>query len=127
MIIAGASKSASEFAPGNLKTHNLDKLDSIRSLDDNWNGNGAPAFPKAVTDRIESLIRDLNIKPAVFPTACGTIQLEYDNSCKDHMEIEIGKSDQAEVFIIRFNGEETYTAVPVTSDEINRLAGDFYG
>ena len=122
-----AQRSTSVITAGDLKAHNLKKLDYIRSLGDNWNGNGAPAFTMSVTDRIESLIYNLNIQPEVFPTACGTIQLEYDNSRKDYMEIEIGESDTAEVFVVRFNGEEAYSSVPVTTDDINRLAGEFYG
>lgn len=120
-------ENSSAASSGDLKAHNLSKLASIRSMGDNWNGNGAPALSKAVTDRVESLIKSLIIQPEIFPTACGTIQLEYDNSRRDHMEIEIVDSNPAEVFIIRFNGEESYTSVSVTSDDINKLAGDFYG
>ena len=85
--LTGVVQKSSTASSGDLKAHNLNKLDTIRSMGDNWNGNGAPAFSKAVTDRVESLIKSLNIQPEIFPTACGTIQLEYDNSRKDHMEI----------------------------------------
>ena len=78
-------------------------------------------------DKAVKLIDKLIIQPEIFPTALGTIQLEYDNSRKDHMEIEIGESDTAEVYIIRFNGEEIYSSIPATSSDINRLVGDFYG
>ena len=127
MTKTDAKRNKSNVSSKDLKTHNLNKLDSIRSLGDNWNGNGAPTFSGSLTDRIESLINELNIQPEVFPTACETIQLEYDNSRRDHMEIEIGESDTAEVYIIRFNGEEIYSSIPVASNDINRLVGDFYG
>ncbi len=110
-----------------LKTHNLNKLGQIRSLRDNWNGNGAPALPKDVINRVEALISELVIQPEVFPTALGTIQLEYDNSRRDHMEIEISGSDNAELFMIKYNGEESYETIPATADEINKRIGEFYG
>ena len=31
-----------------LKANNLEKLERIRSMKDNWNGNGAPAFAKTI-------------------------------------------------------------------------------
>ncbi len=112
---------------GTNRTHNLEKLNSIRSMKDNWNGNGASAIPKTVVDKVEQLINGLKIQPEIFPTALGTIQLEYDNSRRDHMEIEIGRSDSAEVFVVRFNGEENYADIPVSIDSINSIAGEFYG
>ena len=48
------------------------------------------------------------------------IQFEYDNSQKDHMEIEIGESDVAEVFIVKYNGEEAYEKIKAEAGEINK-------
>ncbi|MBR5361307.1 MAG: hypothetical protein IK123_10495 [Lachnospiraceae bacterium] len=112
---------------GDLKAHNLIKLNRIRSMNDNWNGNGAPALPPAVIERVESLINELVIQPEIFPTALGTIQLEYDNSRRDHMEIEISDDSHAEVFMIKYNGEESYETIPITADALNKRIGDFYG
>ena len=123
----GKKTSENSIRFGTSRSHNLEKLDSIRSMKDNWNGNGAPAIPKTVTDRVEQLINGLSIQPEIFPTALGTIQLEYDNSRRDHMEIEIDGSDIAEVFVVRFNGEESYADIQVSIDSINSIAGDFYG
>ena len=113
---------------GSLKNHNMEKLSAIRSLKSGWNGNGAPAFSKSLIDRIGSLIDILDIQPEIFPTAMGTIQLEYDNSRKDHMEIEISDDNgEADVFIISFNGVETYERIPVTPDAIAERTALFYG
>lgn len=104
-----------------------EKLKSIRSLKQNWNGNGADAIPVKLVDTVESLIDKLIIQPEVFPTALGTIQLEYDNARRDHMEIEITGSEEAEVFIVKFNGEELYENIAVNDEAINRRVGEFYG
>ena len=111
----------------NIKAHNLEKLSKIRSFGKNWNGNGAPAFSEVLITRVQNLLNELNIQPEIFPTALGTIQFEYDNARKDHMEIEIGLEKSAEVFIVKYNGEESFEEIIVSADEINRKAGEFYG
>ena len=112
---------------GNVRCHNMEKLSVIRNLNDYWNGNGAPSFPKALIDKTVSLISGLVIQPEVFPTALGTIQLEFDNSRRDHMEIEIGESDLAEVFVVNFDGAEFFEDIPVSVESINERVKDFYG
>lgn len=119
-------ESAKHHAEENNKTHNLEKLKTIRSFKKNWNGNNAPSFPKRLMDKAENLINGLTIQPEIFPTALCTIQLEYDNARRDHMEIEIGLSDTAEIFIVKYNGEEIYETIPADADAINAKAGDFY-
>lgn len=59
-------------------------------------------------------------------SALGTIQLEYDNFRRDHMEIEIGKSVDAEVFIAMFDGEEYIEKIPADADSINSYVSRFY-
>lgn len=115
------SKESSE-----LKTHNLQKITVIRSFRKNWNGNGAPALPKKLLDKTERLINELIIQPEIFPTALGTIQFEYDNSRRDHMEIEIDTSDVAEIYIVKFNGEECTDNIEVTAEIINERVRSFY-
>ena len=43
------------------------------------------------------------------------------------MEIEITGSEEAEVFIVKFNGEELYEIIAVNDEAINRRVGEFYG
>lgn len=116
-----------EIDSDSLKKHNMEKIKTIRSMKKNWNGNGAPAFKKELIEKVSQILDDLMIQPEIFPTALGTIQLEYDNSRKDHMEIEIGESETAEIFIVKFNGEELYEEIQTDANEINKRMGSFYG
>ena len=111
---------------GELLSHNMKKLSAIREFQTGWNGNGAPAFSTALLDRVEELLRSLVIQPEIFPTALGSIQLEYDNSRRDHLEIDIPEEGPAEVYLVRFNGEEELHQLPATPDEINRRVRLFY-
>ena len=122
-----AARSASQKIKGSVKSRNLEKLSIIRSLKNGWNGNGAPSFSSSLIDRTEELINRLNIQPEIFPTALGTIQIEYDNSRRDHMEIEISEEDMAEIFIVYFNGMESIEHIQSTADHINERVRDFYG
>ena len=110
-----------------LKAYNLEKLDSISKFKKNWNGNGAPAFSKALIKKVQKLVNELTLQPEIFPTALCTIQLEYDNSRKDHMEIEIDESDTAELFIVLFTGTEYTENIRSDSKSILEKVLDFYG
>ena len=115
------------YTDTDMRTENLDKLYAISTLEDNWNGNDAPAFPKDLIDKIHSIILELTIQPEIFPTALTTIQLEYDNSRKDHMEIEIGLEDDAEIFLVNNNGGESFETIKSTAAAINERVKKFYG
>lgn len=115
------------FPPADVKTDNLNRLVMIERLKENWNGNGAPAFDNALIVKVRSILESLTIQPEIFPTALMTIQLEYDNSRRDHMEIEIGLSDTAEIFLVNYNGLESFEDIPATASAINKRIYAFYG
>lgn len=106
---------------------NLRRLDQIADLKEDWNGNGAPAFPAALIDKVTELIRKLRIQPEIFPTALQTIQLEFDNSRHDHMELEIGEEDTVEIFIAPYQGMESFETLPFDASILNERIGAFYG
>ncbi len=113
-------------AATDIKTDNLRKLEQIHNLKDGWNGNGAPAFSDKLIKRIKLLIENLTIQPEIFPTALGSIQFEYDNSRHDHMEIDIGNSNKAEIFMVTGSGEEYQDTIDATAQMINERVGVFY-
>lgn len=57
----------------------FEKLNMIKDLEPGWNGNGAgPISPKAI-ENTKRILNFFSTEPEVFPTACGTIQLELDD------------------------------------------------
>ena len=113
--------------PTDVRSFNLDKLEKISSLKDGWNGNGAPAIPKSLIKRVRKLIDSMIIQPEIFPTALQTVQFEFDNTRRDHMEIEIGLDDEAEIFIVGYDGTETFETISADADIINDRVRAFYG
>lgn len=109
-----------------IKSDNLDRLSVISELRDNWNGNGAAAFDKKLVKRVTDIVNHLDIQPEIFPSALGTIELEYDNSRKDFMSIEIGDGRKAEVFIVMYNGRELFESIEATANAINERVRKFY-
>ena len=56
---------------------NEKKLEVIRNLKNNWNYYGAKPITKEILYIANYLIKELVIQPKIFPTANGSIQLEY--------------------------------------------------
>ena len=122
-IVSHAQESAmtNAAATGDIRSDNLKKLETIGKLKKNWNGNGASPISKKLIKKSEELINCLNIQPEIFPTAMGTIQLEYDNSRRDHMEIEISEDKTAEVFIVTYDGREYFESILSDADNIKYM------
>lgn len=108
------------------KMYNLKKLEEIASFQNNWNRNGAKAFSNQLISQVRNLIILLEIQPELFPTACGTIQLEYDKDGA-HLEIEINGDKSAEVFSVKQTGEEELKKIQANVEEIDKVVKEFYG
>lgn len=106
------------------KEENLKKLSQIAELPTNWNNHGAKACSVQLINKVRNLIEELEIQPEIFPTALGTIQLEYDKNDGSHLEIEIGTGDLVKVYKqYAFNDEQT--SISSSIDEINKVVTNF--
>ena len=68
---------------------NLEKIQDISELKDDWNGNGASAFKDTLIQKMKYLILRLNVQPEIFPTARGSIQFEYEKETGEYLEFEL--------------------------------------
>lgn len=105
----------------------LEKLGQIKNLNYNWNGYGAEPFSPNVVRRVEETVPWLKYVPEVYPTANGTIQLEYHKLDGSYLEIEMGRKEQVSVYIEFSDGEEREFEASYKASELNRIVGDFYG
>lgn len=110
----------------NTINENLKKLDHISALNDNWDGYGAEPLPERLIISAGELIRKLRIQPEIFPTADGTIQIEYEKDNGDYLEFQFSGNGTCEVFK-RFGGNEDYFNAQDNSDSINAIVEAFYG
>ena len=109
------------------KLQNIKKLETIAMLQDNWNANGAKAFSANLISKVRNIIVFLEIQPEVFPTACESLQLEYDKQDGSHMEIELTEDENAEIFVVDSMGCESIRNIQASIEVINKVVSDFYG
>ena len=108
------------------QTSNLKKLDVISNLNDNWDGYGAKPLQKKLIALTADLIRKLYIQPEIFPTADGTIQLEFEKDNGDYLEFQFSGKGLCDVFRLRGDNEEYFKSHD-DSSSINHLVEEFYG
>lgn len=55
-------------------------------MKDNWNGNGANSFSTKLIEKCREIVTQLVAEPFVCPTACGSIQFEYEKDNGDYLK-----------------------------------------
>ena len=111
----------------NQLKENLNKLEEIQRLPDNWNGNNASAFSDSLISRVKDILLEISIQPEVFPTAADSIQLEYEGEDGSYLEFQIADKESADVFLIDTAGEECEFSVKCSTAEIEKVVSKFYG
>lgn len=103
-------------------------LNDIAKLEDNWNNNGANAFSAKLIEKCRGIAMQLAAEPFICPTACGSIQFEYEKENGDYLEFEIYE-DRIEVFLDTTSGGEqefNFCGISAT-DKMKQMVVDFYG
>lgn len=116
-----------KLSMNNEKINNLEKLEKIAKLENGWDGENAKAFDSKLIQRVRNIIMHLDNQPEIFPTACDTIQIEYDRDDGSYLEIEISDSDEASLFSIDSSGVETSSVIEPIPQTINKAVSYFYG
>lgn len=103
---------------------NLNTLKNISKLKPNWNMNGAEAFTSEHISVVDNILRGLERQPEVFPTACGSIQLEYTVGDR-YLEFEVFEDGRVKMFSVDENGVEDTAEIP--KESINIVVKKFSG
>ncbi len=101
-----------------------DKIDSFRTLKENWNQNNAEPFDEKLLDIVQEITDNLTQLPKVFPTARQTIQLEFEKENGDYLEFEIGLENTMLLTIV--NDKETEKTVRSDFKLFNEIIDKFY-
>ncbi|AKM20389.1 hypothetical protein GK107_15260 [Geobacillus thermoleovorans] len=107
------------------KAENIAKLQAIRELGNDWNGNGADSFSDKLIEKVFSVIHTIIKQPKLFPTARDSIQLEFEKENGDYLEFELFEN-KIDVFVSYADGREMEKSIPYDVREINRIIVDFY-
>ena len=92
-------------------------FDDILALKDNWNDNDAEAFEPDFVSRVRDLSKKLKKEPFVAPTACNSIQLEYENE-NGYLEFEIFEDC---IYIFQCNNENSCVSEKLDTFDIEKL------
>lgn len=103
-------------------------LSEIEKLKDNWNDNGASSFSPKLVEKCREIAMQLAAEPFICPTACGSIQFEYEKENGDYLEFEIYE-DRIEGFLDTLvGGEEEFNLQGISAtDQMKQMVVDFYG
>jgi len=101
---------------------NKRKLNSLKHLQEDWNGYNGETIEDALISDIENLISTLDYQPQIFPTGRGSIQIEKYLNDENLVEIEISSN---EIFVYQVkNGEEIEKEISIS--EINDFISELY-
>lgn len=102
-------------------------MNEIAKLEHNWNNNGANPFSAKLIEKCRGIVMQLAAEPFVCPTACGSIQFEYEKENGDYLEFEIYE-DRIEVFLdTTSGGEQEFNLRGISAtDKMKQLVVDFY-
>ena len=109
-----------------IQNGNLEKLRQIAMLNDDWDGYGAEPIPYNTLSMAKHLIHALHVQPEIFPTASGTIQIEYEKDNGDYLEFQFTGEGACEVFRCIGNNEEYFRSLD-NPEALNSIIEDFYG
>lgn len=116
--------SSEEIAKGVMKP-----IDFFTSRDnkDNWNEHGAKAFNKLHIELCNTLLNMLPYQPEIFPTANGSIQLEYDGHNESYLEFEVFPEYVA-YYLVDKSGNESSSVIDLSSAENTMISmvSEFY-
>ena len=108
-------------------TKNLSKLNEIKDLKRNWNGNNSKPVSKKLVNKTKSLIINLSRQPQIFPTANNSIQLEYDGENNSYLEFQVSKDNDLSFYKVDKAGNETSGTITANSFALESLVEEFYG
>lgn len=115
----------SSYLYGKDKIVNLKRLSEIEKLPDDWNNNGAESIPANIIKRVRKLLMSMEFQPEIFPTACDSIQLEWENSKNEYLEMEVMEKS-VNVFRIDSEGNEVQRTVDHDEENIKHIVREFY-
>lgn len=107
------------------KVNNINTILSFKKFAYDWNGNGAEPFSENIIQKALDFINssELKYQPNVFPTARQSIQLEYEKSNGDYLEIEIFE-DKYSAYSEIGNEETEYESI--SFNQLIKLINEFY-
>lgn len=71
--------------------NNIQKLNSMKLLQKNWNGYNAEPLSDKLIEKCKEIVKKIpnNLQPSIFPTGRNSIQMQYELADNSYLEFEI--------------------------------------
>lgn len=100
------------------------RFSEIGQLQDNWNGNGAKAFSQGLIKYAQALALSLSTQPNIYPTACNSIQFEYEKENGEYLEFEIFENKKIKMFM--YQNDDNFKVCFLDGGNLNEVVKEFY-
>ncbi len=112
----------------NTFEENLEILNDISQLEENWNDNGAPSISNNLIERMRGMLLVLPVQPEIFPTARPSVQFEYEKEDGDYLKFELLEDNSTRIYRhTPANKQRVSRIINFDSVEIVKVVKDFYG
>lgn len=101
------------------KQENVQRLDDISRLKENWNGYGAKSFPADLILKCKNIAAGLNIEMDVYQTGRQSIQFQYDKD-GDYLEFEVFQDYTIAMYVPKRDYSRAETC-RITDDNLETL------
>ena len=88
-IIIYNNKETGNSAINEMQLANLDRLDNIALLKDDWNGYDGKKINETSIAVSRNIIRNILKQPVLYPTGRDSIQLQFELKDKSYLEFEV--------------------------------------
>lgn len=112
-----------------LQVENENKLIKMKSLKQDWNGYGAPAFSEEAINLFMDIIKTVYKQPKIAPTGKASLLMQYELSDKSILAFDVSLNGAEKVYVPE--GDYSKAEVEVFENDIcsniNRCVEKFYG
>lgn len=98
---------------------NVQKLEDIGKLPDNWNGYGARKFAPSLINKCREIAKNLPIEMTVYPTGRQSIQFQYDKN-ENYLELEVYEDHTFCLCMLKRNYGQAKT-IRLTNDKAEEI------
>ena len=106
--------------------NNLEKLLVFSRMKAGWDGYQAEEISIELIKKARDILVELYKQPEIFPTAAGTIQLEYDGPNNSYLEFQLHEEGQVDLFFVISKGKEHTERIDMEGKKINTSIMAFY-
>lgn len=102
-----------------MTMQNIQRLEDIGKLSDNWNGYGARRFSPELVQKCQKIAESLPVEMTIYPTGRQSIQFQYDKN-GDYLELEVYEDHTFCLYMLKKDYRQAKT-IWITNDTAEEI------